>query len=53
LRRLLPDNPDIKVEVAIGYGLTDMVAECFDAEGRPDETVAKDMTRRASGQTCV
>src|SRR5690349_4463917 len=30
LERLLPDYPDIKVEIAIGYGLTDVVAERFD-----------------------
>ena len=43
LARLLPDYPDIKVEIAIDYGLTDIVAERFDAGVRPGETVAKDM----------
>jgi DNA-binding transcriptional LysR family regulator len=43
LRALLPDYPDIKVEVMIDYGLTDIVAEQVDAGVRPGETVAKDM----------
>jgi DNA-binding transcriptional LysR family regulator len=43
LARLLPDYPDIRVEIAVDYGLTDIVAERFDAGVRPGETVAKDM----------
>src|SRR5918998_2028577 len=43
LERLLPDYPDIKVEIVIGYGLTDIVAERFDAGVRPGEIVAKGM----------
>lgn len=43
LARLLPDYPDIKVEVAIEYGLTDIVAERYDAGVRAGEQVAKDM----------
>ena len=43
LERLLPDYPDIKVEIAIGYGLTDIVAERFDAGVRPREIVAEGM----------
>ncbi len=43
LERLLPDHPDIKVEVIIDYGLTDIVAERFDAGIRTGEMVAKDM----------
>jgi DNA-binding transcriptional LysR family regulator len=43
LAKLLPDYPDIHVEIAIGYGLTDIVAERFDAGVRPGEIVAKDM----------
>ena len=43
IRKLLPEYPDIKVEVAIDYGLTDIVAEQFDAGVRFGETVAKDM----------
>ena len=43
LRKLLPDYPDIKVEVVIDYGLTDIVAEQVDAGVRFGEIVAKDM----------
>jgi DNA-binding transcriptional LysR family regulator len=43
LRTLLPNYPDIKVEVIIDYGLTDIVAEQDDAGVRPGEIVAKDM----------
>jgi DNA-binding transcriptional LysR family regulator len=43
LAQLLPDYPDIKVEIVIDYGLTDIVAERFDAGIRSGEIVAKDM----------
>jgi DNA-binding transcriptional LysR family regulator len=43
LEKLLPDYPDIKVEIVIDYGLTDIVAERFDAGIRSGEMVAKDM----------
>jgi DNA-binding transcriptional LysR family regulator len=43
LVKLLPDYPDIKVEVTIDYGLTDIVAERYDAGIRLGEQVAKDM----------
>jgi DNA-binding transcriptional LysR family regulator len=43
LEKLLPDYPDIKLEVVIDYGLTDIVAERFDAGVRTGELVAKDM----------
>ena len=43
LARLLGDNPDIKVEIIIDYGLTDIVAERYDAGVRSGEQVAKDM----------
>jgi DNA-binding transcriptional LysR family regulator len=43
LAKLLPDYPDIKVEVVIDYGLTDIVAERFDAGIRSGEMVARDM----------
>src|SRR5919206_3568441 len=43
VERLLPDYPDIKVEIAIGYGLTDIAAERFDAGVRPGEIVAEGM----------
>src|SRR3954449_12178184 len=40
---LLRDYPDIKVEIVIDYGLTDIVAERYDAGVRSGEQVAKDM----------
>jgi len=43
LERLLPDYPDIRVEIIIDYGLTDIVAERYDAGVRLGEQVAKDM----------
>ena len=43
LARLLPGYPDIKVEIVIDYGLTDIVAERYDAGIRAGEMVAKDM----------
>src|SRR5436305_3251315 len=43
LAKLLPVYPDIKVEIIIDYGLTDIVAERFDAGVRSGEQVAKDM----------
>jgi DNA-binding transcriptional LysR family regulator len=43
LAKLLPRYPDIKVELAIDYGLTNIVAERYDAGVRLGEQVAKDM----------
>lgn len=43
LRKLLPDYPDITVEITLDYGLVDIVAERFDAGVRLGEQVAKDM----------
>lgn len=43
LTKLLPAYPDIKVEIVIDYGLTDIVAERYDAGIRTGEMVAKDM----------
>jgi DNA-binding transcriptional LysR family regulator len=43
LAKLLPSYPDIKVELNIDYGLTDIVAERYDAGVRLGEQVAKDM----------
>jgi DNA-binding transcriptional LysR family regulator len=43
LGRLLPKYPDIKVELVIDYGLTDIVAERYDAGVRLGEQIAKDM----------
>jgi DNA-binding transcriptional LysR family regulator len=40
---LLRDYPDIKIELIVDYGLTDIVAERFDAGVRLGEQVAKDM----------
>ncbi|MGG7579369.1 LysR family transcriptional regulator [Rhizobium sp. Nf11,1] len=41
--KLLPDYPDINVEIIVDYGLTDIVAERYDAGVRLGEQVAKDM----------
>ena len=43
IQKLLPDYPDIKIEIVIDYGLTDIVAERYDAGVRSGEMVAKDM----------
>jgi len=43
LQRVLPNYPDIKVEIVIDYGPTDIVTDQVDAGVRPGETVAKDM----------
>jgi len=43
LTKLLRDYPDIKVEIIIDYGLTDIVAQRYDAGVRLGEQVAKDM----------
>jgi DNA-binding transcriptional LysR family regulator len=43
LARLLPHYPDIKVEIIIDYGLTDIVHQGYDAGVRSGEQVAKDM----------
>jgi len=40
---LLPHYPDIKVELVVDYGLTDIVAERYDAGIRLGEQVARDM----------
>src|SRR5438105_10392880 len=47
--KLLPQYPDIHVEVAIDYGLTDIVAQRFDAGVRWGEQVAKGMVAGAIG----
>jgi DNA-binding transcriptional LysR family regulator len=41
--RLLRDYPDIRVEIINDYGLTDIVADRYDAGVRLGEQVAKDM----------
>ena len=43
MKRLLPDNPDITVELTIDYGLSDVVADRFDAGVRLGGEIAKDM----------
>jgi DNA-binding transcriptional LysR family regulator len=43
LRKLLDDYPDIKIEITVDYGLTDIVAQRYDAGVRSGEQVAKDM----------
>jgi DNA-binding transcriptional LysR family regulator len=43
LAKFLPSYPDIKVEVSVDYGLTDIVAQRYDAGIRIGEDVAKDM----------
>ena len=43
LAPLLRDYPDIRLEIIIDYGLTDIVAQRFDAGVRSGEQVAKDM----------
>jgi len=43
LARLLRRYPDIKVEMIVDYGLTDIVAQQYDAGVRGGEQVAKDM----------
>jgi DNA-binding transcriptional LysR family regulator len=43
LSKFLPQYPDINVEVTIDYGLTDIVAQRFDAGVRLGGQVAKDM----------
>src|ERR1700730_2027563 len=41
--KILPNYPDIKVEITVDYGLTDIVAERYDAGVRLGERIAKDM----------
>jgi DNA-binding transcriptional LysR family regulator len=43
LAKFLPDYPDIRVEIALDYGLTDIVAQRFDVGVRLGEQVARDM----------
>lgn len=43
LAKILPDNPDVNIEITVDYGLTDIVAERYDAGVRLGEQVAKDM----------
>jgi len=43
LAKLLPQNPDLHIEIIVDYGLTDIVAEGYDAGVRLGEQLAKDM----------
>jgi DNA-binding transcriptional LysR family regulator len=43
LAKLLRNYPDIKVELIVDYGLTDIVAQQYDAGVRSGEQIAKDM----------
>src|SRR3954468_3317322 len=43
LAKLLPQYPDIKIEIIVDYGLTDIVTQSYDAGVRWGEQVAKDM----------
>lgn len=43
LSKLLREYPDVKVEIVTDYGLTNIVAERYDAGVRAGEQVAKDM----------
>ena len=43
LSKVLTEYPDIKVELSVDYGLTDIVAQQYDAGVRSGEQVAKDM----------
>lgn len=43
LLKFLPKYPDIKVQIIVDYGLTDIVAQRYDAGVRLGEQVAKDM----------
>jgi DNA-binding transcriptional LysR family regulator len=56
LGKILPKYPDIKVEVVVDYGLTNIVSEQYDAGIRPGEMVAKatpgaDGVNRRDGMT--
>ena len=43
LMKFLPMYPDINVEISVNYGLTDIVAECYDCGVRLGEQVAQGM----------
>jgi DNA-binding transcriptional LysR family regulator len=49
LEKLLPNYPDIHVELSIDSGLTDIVTERFDAGVRLGEALAKDMVAARIG----
>lgn len=43
VRKLLPDNPELRIEIVTDQAMADIVAERFDAGVRLGEQVAKDM----------
>ena len=43
LAKVLPDYPELNVEISIDYGLTDVVAERYDLGVRHGDQIAKDM----------
>ena len=43
LGRVLPDYPDVKIEIVVDYGLTDIVTSRYDAGVRLGEQVARGM----------
>jgi DNA-binding transcriptional LysR family regulator len=43
LSRILPDHPDITVEITVDYGRSDIVSERYDAGVRLGDELAKDM----------
>jgi DNA-binding transcriptional LysR family regulator len=43
LAKVLPDYPELRVEITIDYGLTDVVAERYDLGVRNGDQIAKDM----------
>src|SRR3954454_16593049 len=49
LEKLLPDYPDIRVELSTDSGLIDIVAERFDAGVRLGESIAEDMVAMRIG----
>ena len=53
LSGFLRQYPDIKIEIVVDYGLTDIVAERFDAGVRGGEQIAKDMIAVRIGPTCA
>lgn len=51
LKQLLPNYPDISVEIIVDQGMIDIVSEGFDAGVRMGEQVAKDMIAVKIGPT--
>ena len=49
IRRFLPEYPDIKLEIIVDYGLTDIVAQRYDAGVRLCEQVAMGMIAQRIG----